>query len=514
MYSLIVVDDEESMLSGLTGMVNWETMGVSLCGAFRDGSEAIAYLSDHTADIVISDIKMPTATGIDIARFIFEANLDTRVVLLSGYRDFEDARQAMTYGVKHYITKPFMLATLRAIVLELVAELDETGKREDALREMLERQNAAQGYLEERFYIELTLGALSSPESLRKRIQLMGADDDLLARRCALCKVILPADDEQKRGAEESIIQLTDKLSGAIAGFDFHIIRKPERSFFALCVASSPRARDFAGIGDLIEEAAQDVVPGVRVVQTTVYGSLRELAASAVTPADGQDLTQQQDEQQRLTMSYLREGDAEAAASFICVRLESVAQRGLDFAQAYALRMIANIHNELAGENNDAADAYLAGHSFLPIMRCESVGALKQQLLAEMTAVSSFLAHHSKGGGELIVARAKRFIAANYDRDLTLTDVAKHVYLNPAYLSRLFREHSGATFMDFLITTRMQAAARYLTKPQHHVYEVCRLVGYGNVKHFYKLFKKEMGCTPSEYRERMARLLDSTEAQA
>ena len=81
-----------------------------------------------------------------------------------------------------------------------------------------------------------------------------------------------------------------------------------------------------------------------------------------------------------------------------------------------------------------------------------------------------------------------------------LSDVAEYVNLSPVYLSRLFKEQVGANFSDYLIKRRIDAACHLLRDTGHKVYEICREVGYSDVKHFYGLLKKQMSCTPSEYR--------------
>lgn len=131
MYRLLIADDEESMLSGLTTQVDWTSMNLQPVAVLRNGQDAIAYLRAHSVDVALCDIIMPGATGLDIARFVQEHSLPTCVILLSGYKEFEYAQQAMRYGVQHYLTKPFLMSTLRNAMQDAVERLSASRKQED-----------------------------------------------------------------------------------------------------------------------------------------------------------------------------------------------------------------------------------------------------------------------------------------------------------------------------------------------------------------------------------------------
>lgn len=101
-----------------------------------------------------------------------------------------------------------------------------------------------------------------------------------------------------------------------------------------------------------------------------------------------------------------------------------------------------------------------------------------------------------------IVGLIESYIEAHYMEEMTLEDLAAHVSMNPAYLSRFFKKKLKSNFLEYLSRVRVQKAVALLSDPKVKVYEVSRRVGYKSVQHFYKIFKQQMGCTPSEFRER------------
>lgn len=100
-----------------------------------------------------------------------------------------------------------------------------------------------------------------------------------------------------------------------------------------------------------------------------------------------------------------------------------------------------------------------------------------------------------------IIQKVQEYVAHNYDRDISLEEIAGQIGMNPAYLSRYFKQRTGKTFMDYLSAVRVNQAIELLKNPSNRVYEIGELVGYKSLKHFYKIFKKHTSLTPSQYRE-------------
>ena len=112
-------------------------------------------------------------------------------------------------------------------------------------------------------------------------------------------------------------------------------------------------------------------------------------------------------------------------------------------------------------------------------------------------------AEGEKDKDRIIIREAKQYMMDHFEMDLALTDVARHVGLNPVYFSRLFKQETGENYSDFVIRIRIQKAMEYLKDPYYKVYEIGHLVGYKNTKYFHKLFKRQTGLTPSEYRDQL-----------
>lgn len=124
MYTLIIVDDEYEICTGLANYFPWAELGFSVSGTFDSGARAMDFLRENPVDVVLTDIRMPEISGIDLARFLFENYPHILCIFLSGYADFTYARKAIEYGVRFYIVKPTVYQELFDVFTKVRFELE------------------------------------------------------------------------------------------------------------------------------------------------------------------------------------------------------------------------------------------------------------------------------------------------------------------------------------------------------------------------------------------------------
>ncbi|WP_319415304.1 response regulator [Marispirochaeta aestuarii] len=125
MYTLLIVDDEYEIRNGLSNLFPWHETGFQVQAVRENGREALDYIIEHPVDVVLCDIMMPELSGIELARELRDRHPRIKIVFLSGYRDFEYARKALSYGVRNYIVKPTKYSELSHVFHQLREELDE-----------------------------------------------------------------------------------------------------------------------------------------------------------------------------------------------------------------------------------------------------------------------------------------------------------------------------------------------------------------------------------------------------
>lgn len=124
LYSLIIVDDESEIRKGLSRFFPWSEIGFEVTATFESGLEAKTYLEKNEVDVILTDIKMPGISGIDLAKLVSEQYPDTLIVFLSGYSDFSYAKKAIAFGVKHYILKPTVYQELVDVFTKIKYEVE------------------------------------------------------------------------------------------------------------------------------------------------------------------------------------------------------------------------------------------------------------------------------------------------------------------------------------------------------------------------------------------------------
>jgi YesN/AraC family two-component response regulator len=144
MYSIAIVDDEAAIRNGLARRIDWASLGYRVAGTFEDGEDALEFLERNTVDVILTDIRMAVVSGLDVAREAATRYPQTTIVLLSGYREFDYAREAMRYGVRHYLLKPTVPDEVREVFAGIREEIDSRPERPDPSPAVSEIESPAQ----------------------------------------------------------------------------------------------------------------------------------------------------------------------------------------------------------------------------------------------------------------------------------------------------------------------------------------------------------------------------------
>lgn len=181
MYNVLIVDDENSVLDELKRYFLYSIEGFKICNEFGNGEEALEYIKENPGkvDVVITDIIMPNRSGIKLAREIHEQALDIIVVFLSGYREFEFARQAIKYNVFDYLEKPVDFSELNEVFDEIRINLNKSKKTKP------EKLSEEQELLITQLLVEIYSGFFNSREQLMAQVERLGFNEVMVKRPCS-----------------------------------------------------------------------------------------------------------------------------------------------------------------------------------------------------------------------------------------------------------------------------------------------------------------------------------------
>ncbi|KRE92077.1 hypothetical protein ASG89_34035 [Paenibacillus sp. Soil766] len=483
MYRVLIVDDEPWVAKGLKALIDWESQGYTVIGEAYDGIEAMEAIAKLKPDVVISDIRMPGLNGIELLESINLQGLQTKVILVSGYAEFEYAQKALRLGAFDYLLKQVdknkLTETLQRLKNEVFAK--HTANQEldlllDDLFELIEPDNNIKisNFLINRElafefphfrFISCLYLHLSGWDAVRENAAMN--DIQWIRFRTGLNKMsYLINYDEHKNP-----VGLLDFVS-------IHLAEVEYIGFGSIGVYSSP-------IGKLYQES--DIA----------------LSSSCFLP------------EQRIT--EYKATDHTAALSRLVLKLEQaikghkrdLIEQGLDelceecVARRMPIDQISMIYNQIVMfvykyyGNSDLVH----GIEYLTYSQIVRTSESVQQLFERITVI-----FERQPGEEQLISKEMvkiiiHYIDSSYTEDISLSMLSRQFNISLGYLSALIKKETGTTYSDYVVAKRLNLAKELLGDASLSIQEIVERVGYKDYFHFNKLFKKHFGITPSKHRK-------------
>ncbi|MFK7697583.1 response regulator [Paenibacillus sp. HJGM_3] len=541
-YKVMVIDDKPLIRQAIVKTMDWEALGCEVVGQAEDGLEGKRLLLELKPDILVTDIKMPGLSGLDLAQVMIETLPQAKTILITGYQDFEYAKRAVRLGVFDFIVKPVNNDELSQVIRSAVAELDsKRTEQENAARIAsafveLERQHSSViPSLRSKLIGDMILGT-----SMESETQESGHRVEILFSRFAL---LLVRAKEQPKGAAgltqtklmpQLRLRLSERAHRLTAKRDLELIeslRHDDLVFVCLFPKVLPpremRMKLQSFCKEFIDAAALHEQVACCVAVSSVYRSLRELPEAyreasqlmdtSFFRADESVLFPEQGAQAKETVKFSIIQDLEQFNQMLEHKsgedMIAHMERFLNQISVYSDGNILVVKGLLSEVCLAAARYYfrVTGDEF-------GLGKSVDQMLEEVYRLSSmreasaylaaFIGHIKKKlQGEdkeysLIVKKVVDYINNHFAENINLTSIADHFGLSPSYLSRLLRTETGINFVDLVSKARIEAAKQLLMDPKNKVNEVGERVGYKEYAYFYQVFKRIEGQSPKEFKNR------------
>lgn len=506
MLQVLIADDEQWIRRWLEKVIPELGQGYEVAGAVENGAEALRLLQTQPVDIVVSDVRMPMLTGLDLAQAAREGKAAPQFILVSGYDQFAYAKRAIDLQVVAYLLKPIDREELRAalhkaaqaieqqrgmqagsqVFRDAIHRLTEQYLREGepALLERLERTLAAAGCRCTGVYA----GVLQCDISLENSAQPGQVLREMLGRYYADCI---------------SLCVLEDNMNYVFAAFQYR--RDPGAATLrsAAEIKNSVRgalprcrielSRRFEAVRDLPEavaEARGRILEGYireksAAVVDTSRSRLLAVRSSILLAIRGCDLQALQESAQLLQEMFLGKNSNSDDCRYVLFSLVSE-----------VIRMLADVDGSFA-------NPYVArGYSFcVKIENYQNVPAMVEWFVGYAGQVIDYLKRNQSFNVPHIAARVRNYLLEHYAEEISLASICGKFGINSSYFSKKFKEEIGMNFVDCLTGIRMDAARRLLESTDRPVAEIGRSVGVRDAKYFSKLFQNSTGMTPSQYRE-------------
>ena len=518
MLKVVIADDEKKICKLLQCLVDWKTLGFEIVGVVNDGETLKKEVAEKRPDLVVTDICMPGCSGIDFLHFVQENGIETEVLIVSGFRDFEYVREALHCGAADYLLKPLETETLETALKKIygkqMQDLIDKEKLDSAVK--IAGRNLIENILADR--------TVQMPRTeMAEHYQCRFTKKELYA-------IVIKINLHEYTTTDywdEKILELIENIANASGTYfaasvhdhfiyilyDANDISDVEQDCYHMIYDIKNHMVNMNGghlsVGvsvvkddqlkkafDIAKEASWELLfKGTERVfvldeqdnspPEVLFSDIRKELASA--------FQQTSTGQYQLTLNYaLKEIDQ-------CDKLKTrgrlyynqilEVQRQIE----YAVRKIFNDN-----EPQEISDVLTT------IQRClngaSKVGEFKRILNEEGERLNEIIARTRADIDKQPIREMKRVIANRYKEDLSLENLAECLGMSSSYVSRLIKKELGVNFTQYLNNVRIDKAKQLLEETGQSLAEIAEQVGYSDEKYFMRVFKRETGLTAKEYR--------------
>jgi two-component system, response regulator YesN len=553
MYRLLIVDDEPILVDGIYRlMLDIEELDLEICRAYS-GDEALELLHRIRIDVVLTDIRMPGMTGLELHKMIIRHWPDCRVIFLSGYNDFDYIQNALRHGSVDYVLKTEPPEEIVASVRKAVASLIAQRTNKQFVDRAKEQFRLAVPALQREWLLNLCEGA--------KRLDSLDAsllsDLDIRLRLDENVLLVIGRVDQWMEGMRPSdkallLYAVHNVAEEFLTSCTLHQVDIDRNRFIWFIQPHLEKGSDGAEASKapdaLWSQKIRFVHGMLEAIQTTCkellkvpvslaaagraeqwdglsarYDSLRKLLSRGlglseetllIDEADAQVQCQDQAEMDKQEIRMLVKRLAGAEFLFESGEkeewLHAMSEISRLFSPYYADKpFFVEMYYALASQlltqfNKWEKEAGEGSEPELDKLIHFGQHASREDAFdyLSMTAIKLFdmRKHEQDDRTNQVVERINRYIADHLDKDLSLTALSRIVHLNPCYLSRLYKQMTGVGLLETITEVRMSKAKEYVVQSHLKIHEITKQVGFESPAYFARIFKKRTGYTPQEYR--------------
>ncbi|MCY9695290.1 response regulator [Paenibacillus alginolyticus] len=527
MYSLLIAEDEGWMRELLVGASYWEQCGITQIWGAKNGQEALEILESEKIDFLLSDIRMPVMDGLELLAKVKEVSPETEVVMLSGFDEFNYVRTAMRLGAYDYLLKPIRDEELMQLFYKMTHAKSQ--KQLEMYRTVMEQSKWKQGrsLLQEQFLASWFSGRITTPTLIREKcveMEIIWEAKTYVVYLMELDQLYVLMERYNERDMELLKYGIRNIVDEHLvdSGQDFYLFAIDQRLVVwagghqtesemedLLCsirqnIKKYMKVTVSIGISSKhssLDDAFKAYLEAVNSLKMKMYmGKDQSFFFESIQFQEDRQLFHRE-LQQRLhysvIMGSIEEMQSVLEGVFDEIRRKQIPEQHVD--------QIVWLMTQIIWEKKQNAQAELvdkaAQDDFLNRLRTlDTIDEIQAVLTAEFIQTIQDTVEKRSHKRSKLISDILLYIDKHYSDELTLQALSEQFYMNPSYLSRLFKEEIGQIFTKYLMQLRVDKAKELLKTTHMKVYEISEAVGYTDVKYFNKIFKNITNFTPADYR--------------
>ncbi len=524
---VFLVEDESIVREGLRDMIPWEQYGFAFAGEAADGEVALPQVRRIRPDILITDIKMPFMDGLSLSRLVNRELPNTKIIILSGYDDFEYAQQAIELHVDQYLLKPITKTNMIRALEQTRKKIEEEQDQKEYLQQFTREARKYEDYSRRSFFEKLVSGALSVQE-IYEQAEALEMDLDAECYNIVLFSIHAPGSvtgySEALAKTEEELLQYflripdmllfrSSLLSHAVlirgSRQNVETLTKQCTEMIAQYCSSSEMPTDWhvavgtpvarlSGLHQCYAEvshalAFRHLIPRQHVLTTDLLRQNRDENES-YSALDSGKLDPV------LITGFVEKGLVEEVGDFVSDFFEDLGNNTESMMFRHYLILSVRIQ-ALSAIRGLGIDGQVLAQRFPPAEIDLSGEELKTYFRDVLYSAIRLRDEETQKQSGSLVSSALQYIDQHYtEESISLNSVAKAINVSTNYLSAIFSQSVGQSFVEYLTQKRMTRAKQFLRQSNRRAGEIAAEVGYKDPRYFSFVFKKTQGCTPREYR--------------
>lgn len=525
MLKVLITDDEIQIRRGLRMKVDWEEEGFEIVEEASNGQEAIELLQNINVDVVITDMRMPIMDGVELAKRCQQEFPHVKVIVLSGYSDFEYVRNSMKQGVKDYLLKPVAPDELVETLRKIHKEVEEEKRKQVELAQMSQLVHSHLQEVQEQYILHLVKEERLQLPIVKERLQKLKLEE--LANENGKVQFVtveirdyndpnrleefrFPFQLVCKEIAQEQegtylftdpgyanmvqFLQLIDSDS-QMSNRTTHLVQRIQQNVNRLL-----KLETVIGIGTVVNgftEFRTGYISSLLAWSQSQLGSKSQVIDQSVTSEGVFDFSP--DFEKRLT-NAIENVDFAGFKRNLHTVLEGTKNRSvLSFSVAanQVLFLLGSLAKKYDVETKDIQNTIWSCQQ--NIWKLNSQHKVKEYLV-ELAQLIIEKVRLTRFSNKKLIDSIRHYLDQHYASEISLTTLSNLFHINSTHLSETFKSNIGQNFSDYLVNLRMENAKQLLKDKQLKIIDVANLVGFSNSGYFSTVFKKRFGQSPVKFR--------------
>lgn len=532
MYKVLLVDDEALIREAISENIQWEAMGFSFMGACENGKQAMEMIEKEQPHLLLTDINMPFVDGMELTRFVYENYPDIKVIIISGFDEFEYAKNAVKYQVLEYILKPITPTEFSETLLRVKKLFDERRESQRDMKKIRSAYVTNLPTLQGRYLHHLLNGTVDYSKLSEKQ-------EELQLNLNAKCYSTALVEGDSLEPFTSQYANVKDELAlFAIYNIAAEIVAQAGCGIVFQAMDEKTVVVFMGEKKELLKQQIKQVLP-------KIHDAIEEFLQIQVTIAVGKTVDTQEEladsftkTKRALEYKFMLGGNqtiwaeeyenirnsvkhvdifewaSKIAASIRINREAEIPQKTREFVNqikdsfvnrnrsiVYVQNLVLSVMNLLELTEDIEQTVYDKERVFAnEIYNCDNLDEISEQMIQMFVFISNAISNERDSYGKRQAMLALRYIEENYaDSSISLNSVCTALAMSTSYFSSIFKNHTGETFIEALTKKRIEKAKVLLEQGSRKTYEIAEAVGYSDAHYFSLSFKKVTGKTPTEY---------------